>query len=165
MMRIVFKTIYDIIASKYCCSKKALNENSTKYHGTPFSDLNIMFIIIYHYFMLMNVSFILVSTNIIPLCVLYCFSYYLPIWVIVYISNTITMTVMFSILCQIKEMVKDMKCVCSNNNIQLNTEEMINAVETNNISNDNNNQIMNHGENSLINELIETHNSNDKKNN
>jgi len=72
---------------------------------------------------------------------------------------------MFSILCQIKEMVKDMKCVCSNNNIQLNTEEMINAVETNNISNDNNNQIMNHGENSLINELIETHNSNDKKNN
>jgi len=97
----------------YCCMKKAIKMNVRHQNGRPFSQLNYYFLFLNYYIVVFMSLFLLITSYIIPYTVHYFTSYYIPIWCIVYISNTITFTLIMSSFFLIKQFGKDIMCKCS----------------------------------------------------
>ena len=111
-MQSVFNAFLDMDRSIYCCTKRTIKMNIRHQNGRPFSQLNYYFLFLYYYIITFTALFVLIVSNILPYTIHYLTSYYLPIWSIVYISNTITFCILISSFFLMKQFVKDVLCKC-----------------------------------------------------
>lgn len=111
-MERLFNAFIEIECASHCCTKKAIKMNFRHESGRPFSNINYYFIFLYHYMLTFSSAFIIIVSNSIPYTLLYLTLSYLPLWLIVYISNTITLTLLISCFFLFIKFIKDVKCKC-----------------------------------------------------
>jgi len=106
--------LLDIDNETYCCTKKAIKMNTHHQQGGHMlSQINYYFLFLYYTLIMFILLFIIIISNIIPYITIYFTSYYIPAWGIVYISNTITFTLILSSFVIFKNFGKDIMCNCN----------------------------------------------------